>query len=85
MSRISIDVTLEEHKKLKAMAALQGKTIKDYVLERALIDPAGDEVEALAQLEALLDSRIDHAIKEGPSKRSVGEIFDQARKEAELS
>jgi hypothetical protein len=36
MSRISIDVTASEHKKLKAMAALRGKSIKDYVLERTL-------------------------------------------------
>jgi hypothetical protein len=36
MSRISIDVTDGEHKKLKAMAALRGKSIKDYVLERTL-------------------------------------------------
>ena len=36
MSRISIDVTDDEHKRLKAMAALRGKSIKDYVLERTL-------------------------------------------------
>lgn len=36
MGRISIDVTDDEHKKLKAMAALRGKSIKDYVLERTL-------------------------------------------------
>ena len=34
MNRISIDVTAEQHKKLKALAALQGKTIKQFVLER---------------------------------------------------
>jgi len=44
MSRISIDVTDNEHKKLKATAALRGKTIKDYVLERTL---ATDEVESI--------------------------------------
>lgn len=32
MSRISIDVTPEEHRKLKAIAALKGKTMKDYLL-----------------------------------------------------
>ena len=32
MSRISIDVTDSEHKKLKALAALKGRSIKDYVL-----------------------------------------------------
>ena len=31
--RLSIDVRPEEHRKIKAMAALQGKTIREYVLE----------------------------------------------------
>ena len=38
MSRISIDVTTEEHQKLKAVAALKGLSIKEYVLERTLGD-----------------------------------------------
>jgi uncharacterized protein (DUF1778 family) len=36
MSRISIDVSPEDHQRLKAFAALRGQTIKDYILERAL-------------------------------------------------
>jgi hypothetical protein len=60
MSRISIDVTEREHKQLKAMAALSGKSIKDYVLERTL--GAGDkDAKALRELEALLDTRIRSA------------------------
>ena len=39
MSRISIDVSTEEHRKLKAFAALQGKSMKDYLLEGKL-DPS---------------------------------------------
>ncbi len=31
--RMSIEVSLEEHKKIKALAALHGNTIKEYVLE----------------------------------------------------
>tara|TARA_R110002167_G_scaffold188926_1_gene391078 strand:- start:96 stop:341 length:246 start_codon:yes stop_codon:yes gene_type:complete len=59
MSRISIDVSAEEHRKLKAFAALQGKSIKDYLLE-GKIGPVGQD-KALAELEALLDERIrDH-------------------------
>ena len=34
MSRLTIDITEQQHKTLKAMAALQGKTIKEYALER---------------------------------------------------
>ena len=34
MRRLSIDVTPEQHQRLKAIAALSGMTIKEYVLER---------------------------------------------------
>lgn len=33
MSRLAIDVTDQQHQALKAMAALEGKTIKQYVLD----------------------------------------------------
>ena len=32
MSRLSIDLTPEQHQKIKAVAAMQGKSIKEYVL-----------------------------------------------------
>ena len=56
MSRISIDVSDQEHKKLKALAALRGQSIKDFVLERAL---GGDEAEtaALKELRAPMKSQ----------------------------
>ena len=55
MSRISIEVTPEEHQKLKALAALQGKSMKEFVLERALgSDPSADDQQALSELESLL-------------------------------
>jgi len=62
MSRISIDVTSEEHQKLKALAALQGKSIKDYVIERTLgVDGDASQEAALNELESLLDERIRSA------------------------
>ncbi|EOV8088369.1 hypothetical protein ABN078_03465 [Providencia huaxiensis] len=33
MSRLTIDITEQQHQSLKALAALQGKTIKQYTLE----------------------------------------------------
>ena len=75
MSRISIDVTAEEHQKLKAVAALKGMSIKEYVLARTL---GGGEDAALKELEAQLDQRIKSA-KGGNSKRSVREIFKTER------
>ena len=77
MSRISIDVSDEEHKKLKALAALRGQSIKDFVLERAL---GGDESEtaALKELEELLDGRIRAAQAGAVSRRTVSEVFAEA-------
>ena len=82
MSRISIDVTDDEHKKLKAMAALRGKSIKEYVLERTLgTSEAADA--ALLELERLLDNRIRAAQAGAVSRRTASEIFAEAvRKKA---
>ena len=82
MGRISIDVTEVEHKKLKAMAALRGQSIKDYVLERTLgIGEA--ENAALEQLEKLLDARIRSAAAGSISRRTASEVFAEAvRKKA---
>ena len=64
--RLSIEITPEQHKKLKAIAALQGKSIKEYVLEKSLPQNKAtnqydlfDEEETLRQLETLFESRND--------------------------
>ena len=80
MSRISIDVTDDEHKKLKALAALRGKSIKDYVLERTLGTDGSDDA-ALRELEELLDGRI-HAAQAGAiSRRTATAVFAEAIRE----
>lgn len=84
MSRISIDVTPQEHQRLKAMAALQGKTIKQFVLASTLgaQEPGANEAQALAELEAVLDARIARAEKDGHSARTLEEVFDEGVAEA---
>ena len=82
MRRLSIKVTPEQHQRLKAVAALQGKTIKDYVLERAL-PPLPDmismsEEEAVNRLEDFLNPRIEAAKKGQFSSRSVEKVFEDA-------
>ena len=82
MSRISIDITSEEHKKLKALAALQGKSIKEYVIERTIgADGDSSQEAALAELESLLDERIRGAQNGSISRRTVGTIFKDAYRE----
>lgn len=69
MSRLSIEVTPEQHQRLKAIAALHGMSLKDYILDRALPPEPGQETtieeeEALHELEALLQER-QHAAQQG--------------------
>lgn len=65
MPRLSIDISPQDHQQLKAMAALKGQSIKDYVLSRALVDmpdPATmTDAEALQALKALLSPRLAEA------------------------
>jgi len=88
MPRLSIDITPEEHQKLKAIAALKGESIKDYVLKRTLGDaPALDdmsEAEAVFALTDFLSPRIEQARRGEFSTKSMTDIRREARKPAGL-
>ena len=81
MSRLSIDLTPEQHQKIKAVAALQGKSIKEYVLAQ-ILPASSDEDMALNELETLLDERIKLARAGKISKKSVEEIFQEVYNES---
>ena len=85
MSRLSIELTPEQHQRLKAMAALQGKSIKNYVLDRSLPNlPDRDsmtEEEALHQLEQFLKPRIEAAKRGERSSRTPKQIFKDVNRE----
>ncbi len=76
MSRLSIDITEQQHQSLKAMAALQSKTIKEYALERLF---PGDSAtnQAFNELKILLSKRINDAISGDVSSKSISEILDE--------
>ena len=57
MSRLTIDITDQQHQSLKALAALQGKTIKQYALER-LFPGDADADQAWQELKKLLGNRL---------------------------
>ncbi len=85
MTRLSIDVTPEQHQRLKAIAALHGQTLKDYILERSLprlpqIESLSEE-EALQRLETFLRPRIAEAERGEVVESSVEQIFAAARRE----
>lgn len=76
VSRLTIDVTEQQHQALKAMAALEGKSIKQFALER-LFQNAGQEQEALQSLKALLAERIAEAERGGLEEGSITSVADE--------
>ena len=76
MSRLTIDISDQQHQTLKAVAALQGKTIKQYALER-LFPVDGEEDVAWRDLKALLSQRIAAGLSGELSSKSVDAILDE--------
>lgn len=76
MSRLTIDITEHQHKSLKALAALQGKTIKQYALERLFPDDT-DADQAWQELKTMLEGRINAGLAGSLSAKSIGEILDE--------
>ncbi len=82
MSRLTIDVTEQQHQALKARAALAGQTIKQYALERLL---PSDEEQAMQELKALLLERLAEAERGEVDERSMVEIAEHALRETSAS
>jgi hypothetical protein len=76
MSRLTIDITEQQHQSLKALAALQGKTIKQYALERLFPTNAGSD-QAWQELQAVLSTRISEGLAGKVSRKSAGEILEE--------
>ena len=55
-NRLSIDIDPEEHQKIKIFAILQGKTIREYVLEsiRERLNRESEEKQLLAMTTKLI-------------------------------
>jgi len=76
MSRLTIDITSQQHQSLKALAALQGKTIKQYALERLFPgDANGDQT--WQELKVILGERINDGLAGKVSAKNIGEILDE--------
>lgn len=86
LPRLSIDISPEDHQKLKAIAALKGQSIKGYVLDRVLGDaPALDGMnqdDAFKALTDFLEPRIDQARRGQLSGKSLDDIRREEHKRA---
>lgn len=55
MGKLNIEITDEEPQRIKALAAMQGKSIKGYVMEKLLSPPMTDhEQQAWDELKAVI-------------------------------
>jgi tRNA(Met) C34 N-acetyltransferase TmcA len=76
MTRLIVDVSTEQHQLIKALAATEGKTIKQFVLEKVLPPTNRNQEEAWDELKSILQDRLEQVSKEGASTRSVSDITE---------
>lgn len=75
MSRLTIDMTDQQHQSLEAMAALEGKTVKQYALERLF--PAETDERAGTSLRELLNERVVNGLAGKLSSKTFEEIVEE--------
>ncbi len=83
MSRVTIEVTPEQHQHIKAMAAIQGKSIKEFVLERLFSAEGNEDLQAWQDLKDLLRDRSIPGRKGSSARRidsSARRISSSARR-----
>lgn len=83
MSRIVIDVSGEQHQKIKTLAALNGQSIKDFVLDKVLERNTSSDEQAWDDLKKVLVDRIQSAEKGELSGKTMLEIADEKVREME--
>lgn len=76
MSRLTIDITDQQHQRLKAMAALQGKSIKQYAVERLFPTQVDDEA-AWQALKSLIGQRIEQGLAGTAPTKDFNAIVDE--------
>ena len=81
MSRLTIEITEQQHQNIKALAALQGQSIKEYAIQR-LFSSANSEEQTIQEAK-LAKLRAHLAIGEVQADRGefVNQSFDEMLKE----
>ncbi len=77
MGRLYIELSEEQHRRLKVAATLKGSMIKEYVLERVFSADQNTELDAL---EELLAPRVAEAKRGEYVTKSPGDIFAEVKK-----
>ena len=84
MSRLSIDISPEQHQKIKALAALQGKSLKAYVLNKLFEEVTDDEQKAMGELKNMLLSRIKEVKQSALSSKTIQQISEEVIRSSKI-
>jgi len=80
MGRLSIELPEHQHKKIKALAAWHGLSLKNFIIQRTLSASAENEEDAvMKELMGFLTPRIESAKKGELSKLSMDAIIAKAK------
>ena len=86
MSRLAIELTPEQHQKIKTLAAIRGKSIKDFVLEQIFpMQITDEEKTAWGELQTILTSRITKAESGAISNKNFDQITNEVIHESTKS
>jgi len=78
MSRLTIEISGQEHQEIKAMAAMQGKTLKEFVMERIFPEQGNESEEKQWQkLKSFLLDRIEAAESSNPTPKRMTQIAEE--------
>jgi len=80
MAKLTIEVDTETHKAIKTMAALQGKTMREFVLAKVFDEGKEQQFGEALTLATLRDLR---ASKDVIRYKSVKALMDDLRKDCE--
>ncbi len=75
--RFAIEISNDQHQRLKTVAAFRGQSIMDYVLEHLIPESLLDEERAPELLESFLQTRIDNQ-HDVLVYKSVRQIFEES-------
>jgi len=86
MSRLSIELSPEQHQQIKTLATLQGKSVKTFILEKLFSIPTEDaEQKAVSELKTLLSGRIAAAESGAITTKTFAQITNETIQKSRLN
>jgi hypothetical protein len=79
MGRLSIEITKQQHQQIKAIAALQGMSIKDYILQAVLSQAPTSPTLPPQQLEDGIEYITAIAPENEPAPKTIYDILADAK------